>query len=72
MSLTTYHNFALILTRAGARSKAIVVDAPEQEKSVPFDPPFAWGRRYLPRVEQIYFEPWNPNVVGTRPMRLLR
>lgn len=31
MTLTTYHNFDLLLTRAGARDKAIVVDAPAGE-----------------------------------------
>jgi hypothetical protein len=49
MTLTTYHNFDLLLTRAGARYKAIVVDAPAGEESVLFDPPFAADA--LPRLE---------------------
>lgn len=31
MTLTTYHNFDLLLTRSGARYRAIVVDAPAGE-----------------------------------------
>lgn len=49
MTLTAYHNFDLLLTRAGARYKAIVVDAPEGEESAPFDPPFAPDA--LPRLD---------------------
>ncbi len=49
MTLTTYHNFDLLLTRAGARYKAIVVDSPAGEESVLFDPPFAADA--LPRLE---------------------
>ncbi|QLQ06717.1 MAG: hypothetical protein HZY76_12150 [Anaerolineae bacterium] len=48
MTLTTYHNFDLLLTRAGAlqghrRGRA------GGEESVLFDPPFAAGA--LPRLE---------------------
>ncbi|QLQ06714.1 MAG: hypothetical protein HZY76_12135 [Anaerolineae bacterium] len=49
MTLTTYHNFDLLLTRSGERYKAIVVDAPAGEESVLFDPPFAADA--LPRLE---------------------
>lgn len=49
MTLTTYRNFDLLLTRAGARYKAIVVEAPAGEESVLFDPPFAADA--LPRLE---------------------
>lgn len=42
MSLTTYHNFALILTRAGERTKAIVVDAPAREANGVFDLRFSF------------------------------
>jgi hypothetical protein len=38
MTLTTYHNFDLLLTRAGARYKAIVVDAPTGEGLVGLRP----------------------------------
>lgn len=47
MTLTTYHNFGLLRTRAGARCKAIVVDAPAGEESAPFDPPFGWDWQTL-------------------------
>lgn len=40
-AIATYHNFDLLLTRAGERYKAIVVDAPEGEASALFDLPFA-------------------------------
>ncbi|MBM4461292.1 MAG: CHAT domain-containing protein, partial [Chloroflexi bacterium] len=49
MTLTTYRNFDLLLTRAGARYRAIVVDAPAGEESVLFDPPFAADA--LPRLD---------------------
>lgn len=39
MTLTTYHNFDLLLTRAGERYKAIVVDARAGEESIVFDLP---------------------------------
>ncbi|HSN75591.1 MAG TPA: hypothetical protein VL334_10990 [Anaerolineae bacterium] len=38
MTLTTYHNFDLLLTRSGARYKAIVVDAPAGEGLVGLRP----------------------------------
>ncbi len=37
MTLTTYRNFDLLLTRAGARYKAIVVDAPAGIVRLDFD-----------------------------------
>ena len=37
MTLTTYRNFDLLLTRAGARYKAIVVDAPAAMVRLGFD-----------------------------------
>ena len=37
MTLTTYHNFDLLLTRSGARYRAIVVDAPAGEARLGFD-----------------------------------
>lgn len=37
MTITTYRNFDLLLTRAGARCKAIVVDAPAGEVRLGFD-----------------------------------
>ena len=39
MTLTTYHNFDLLRTRAGARCKAIVVDAPAGKARLRFDLP---------------------------------
>ena len=41
MTPTTYRNFDLLLTRAGERYRAFVVDAPAGEDSVVFDLPFA-------------------------------
>ena len=41
MTLTTYRNFDLLITRAGERYRAFVVDAPAGEASVVFDLPFA-------------------------------
>ncbi|MFZ1464642.1 MAG: hypothetical protein WAV60_11380 [Anaerolineae bacterium] len=39
MISTTYRNFDLLFTRAGARDKAVVVDTPASEDSVVFDLP---------------------------------
>ena len=47
MTLTTYRNFDLLLTRAGERYRAFVVDAPAGEDSVIFDPPRTCGRHTL-------------------------
>ena len=41
MTITDYRNFDLLITRAGARYRAFVVDAPAGEASVLFDLPFA-------------------------------
>lgn len=38
MTLTTYHSFDLLLTRSGARYRAIVVDAPVGEGPVGLRP----------------------------------
>lgn len=45
MTITDYRNFDLLITRAGERYRAFVVDAPAGEDSVVFDPPFAPGCR---------------------------
>ncbi len=41
MTITDYRNFDLLITRAGERYRAFVVDAPAGEASVVFDLPFA-------------------------------
>jgi hypothetical protein len=38
MTITTYHNFDLLITRAGARYKAIVVNAPAGDGPVGLRP----------------------------------
>ena len=43
MTITDYRNFDLLITRAGDRYRAFVVDAPEGEASVIFDAPFVAG-----------------------------
>ncbi|MCB9131483.1 MAG: CHAT domain-containing protein [Anaerolineales bacterium] len=43
MTITDYRNFDLLITRAGDRYRAFVVDAPEGEASVVFDLPFTPG-----------------------------
>lgn len=39
MTVTTYHNFDILLTRAGMCHKAIVVDLPAGETRLRFDLP---------------------------------
>jgi len=43
VTVTDYRNFDLLVTRAGERYRAFVVDAPAGEASIVFDPPFAAG-----------------------------
>lgn len=45
MTITDYRNFDLLITRAGERYRAFVVDAPAGEDSVVFDLPFALDAR---------------------------
>ena len=49
MTITDYRNFDLLITRAGDRYRAFVVDAPAGEASVIFDLPFTAGRIDPPR-----------------------
>ena len=48
MIITDYRNFDLLVTRAGERFRAFVVDAPGGEASIFFDPPIAADE--LPRL----------------------